>query len=193
MGPAQASIHWFKPTSTKYSKQIPTAASGYGPIRAAGYPAIPNPDTGPYFRAIYPHDAGYNWGRQNPVARGLGYNQAGNSTGTQTPPYGAERELINYGRPAARVYANYAPGDGPGISGPSKGLGLQPREAIPTARHTIVAQVGYNVTGGNTHAFMPPPDKFRILNLWKVAPPGTAKDTANWQHFTGTTAPAGNG
>lgn len=197
MGPAQASLYYRKTGSIAYHKQIPTAPSGYGPAKSQGVPLIKNPDTGPYFRAITPKSQGSNWALQNPTGVGLGYNKPGMNANGNDPDgqagIGAERELVRYGRPRGRSFVNYAPGDGPGVNGPYHGLGLQPREALPTARTAIVARTGNQVVGGNIHAFMPPPDKYDVVNLWQVAPPGTAWDANNRNYLTGTTAPQGNG
>jgi hypothetical protein len=152
MGPAQART---------YQKQIPTAPNGYGPQRAQGVPTIPNQDTGPYFRAISPKMwAGTDgWRFQNPSAVGAGYvNQYANDPDGNRM-IGAERELLRYPR-LRRALPSELTAVQVGMGGDYQGLGQQPREAIATAASTIVARQGNQVVGGNTTAFMPPPDKF---------------------------------
>lgn len=194
MGPAQSSA---------YRKQQPVSPNGYGPQKAQGVPMTSAPDTGPYFRAVYAkmwaNGDRVSWALQNPTATGLGLTQTSNDPDGQLL-LGAERELYTQSRFDSRIVSGRTDVQ-EGMGGPYHGLGKQPREALPTAVCTKVARTGPSVVGGNCYAFLPPPDKFLILNLRKVHPvPAYGKrgtltraGIPSAPSLGGTQAPRGNG
>ena len=190
MGPAQKAMQ----ERNQPHKLLPVASNGYGPATADGSPTLAAPDTAAYFRATSPKGPGsVVWAIQNPEAAGMGYKQVANDPDGSLSVQ-AERALVRYGRLRPRGVDWKVPEEAPGLGGPYQGLGYQPKEAVPTARHTIVARQAAQVSGGNTHAFMPPPDKFLVLNLRKQAPvTRTAATTRAAPSLAGTRAPRGNG
>jgi hypothetical protein len=142
---------------------------------------IPNGDTGPYSVAIAPTGpSGTNYHDGHPLS---------------TDPT-ARRYLSKYNdRPGRQLSDNMVTPQGPGLDGPYRGLGMQPREAIATALSTQVSYQGASMVGGNQHAFLPPPDKFMVLKaamINRLGGKGTQASN-NPPSLAGTRAPVGNG
>ena len=191
MGPAQKAMQ----ERNQPHKLLPVASNGYGPQTADGSPMQSAPDTASYFRATSPKGPGAEvYGLSHPEAVGMGYRQSSTEPQGSGSPSTASRVYRNYGRQRARLPDILTAKQAPGLGGQYAGPGQEPREALPTARHTIVARQAAQVSGGNTHAFMPPPDKFLVINLRKVAPTTrTAATTRAAPSLAGTRAPRGNG
>ena len=101
------------------------------------------------------------------------------------------RQLITTGRRNARVTDVLTEPQAPGLGGSYAGPGVQPREAIGTARVSLSGVTG--TANGNPFAFMPPPDKFLVLNLRKLAPVTRASANIGSPSLARTYAPKGNG
>ena len=190
MGPAQKSMQ----EREHNHKLLPTASNGYGPATADGSPTLAAPDTASYFRATSPKSGADVYAMSHPEAVGMGYRQGSTEPQGSGSTSTASRVYRNYGRQRPRGVDWKVVEEAPGLGGEYRGPGQEPREALPTARHTIVARQAAQVSGGNTHAFMPPPDKFLVLNLRKQAPvTRTAATTRAAPSLAGTRAPRGNG
>ena len=158
----------------------PAQQASYGPPKAQGVQTIPNPDTGPYSIVMGTVGNG-DYASSHPLA--------------VTRQSGAEGGSSRFSEIFPRVVAYLSniltSPQAPGLDGLPTALGTQPREAIPTARVSGVGVTG--TANGNPFAFMPPPDKFLVLNLRKLAPTTRASANVGAPSLAGTRAPKGNG
>lgn len=153
---------------------------GAGPAKSQGSPGYPTPDDGPIIGAASKRLEAYGYPPTHPLG-------------------GAPGRYESYGRLRARSVAGMEPGQ-IGLGGAWSGAG-QYVPAEPTARVALSGVTG--TANGNPFAFLPPPDKFLVLNIRKTHNPLRLGKNGNvtrayigpqnWTQLGKTSAPVGNG